>query len=186
MATMADIRNGMVIDLKGELWEVIEFLHVKPGKGPAFMRSKLKNLRSDKVVDYTFRDSDNFDEVRVERTRKEYLYRDGGFFVLMDLENYEQMNVEAATIGEKELLMRENMEVTIAMTPDGEILDVELPTTVIMSIAECEPNVKGNTASGGSKVAFTESGLRIMVPFFIEEGDKIKIDTRTSVYIERA
>ena len=182
MATMADIRNGMVIDLKGELWEVIEFLHVKPGKGPAFMRSKLKNLRSDKIVDYTFRDSDNFDEVRVERTRKEYLYRDGGFFVLMDLENYEQMNVEAATIGEKELLMRENMEVTIAMTPDGEILDVELPTTVIMSIAECEPNVKGNTASGGS--AFTESGLRIRA-FSLKRAIN-QIDTRTRVYIERA
>lgn len=186
MATMADIRNGMVIDLKGELWEVVEFLHVKPGKGPAFMRSKLKNLRSGKTVDHTFRDSDNFDEVRIERTKKEYLYRDGEFFVLMDLETYEQLPVDAQTIGDKEFLMTENMEVILAVTPTGEIIDVELPTTVVMTIAEAEPNVKGNTASGSGKVAFTETGLRLMVPFFIEVGDKIKIDTRTRAYIERA
>lgn len=186
MATMADIRNGMVIDFKDDLWEVVEFLHVKPGKGPAFMRSKLKSLRTGRTIENTFRESDSFDEVRIERTKKEYLYREGDFFVLMDLENYEQMHVDKATIGEKELMMQENMEITVATTPSGEIIGIELPTTVVQTIAECEPNVKGNTASGGGKVAFTETGLRIMVPFFVEAGEKIKIDTRNGEYIERA
>lgn len=150
------------------------------------MRSKLKNIRSDKVIENTFRESDSFEEVRIERTKKEYLYRDGDFFVLMDVDTYEQKPVEAAKIGDLALLMTENMEVTLSTTPEGEIVGIELPTTVIMTIAECEPNIKGNTASGGGKVAFTESGLRLMVPFFVEAGEKIKVDTRTSEYIERA
>ncbi|HOA30153.1 MAG TPA: elongation factor P [Candidatus Cloacimonadota bacterium] len=183
---MADIRNGMVIDFKDDLWEVVEFLHVKPGKGPAFMRSKLKNLRNGRLLENTFRESDSFNEVRIERTKKEYLYREGDFFVLMDTENYEQMHVDKATIGDKEKLMQENMEIVVATTPSGEIIGIDLPTTVIQTIAECEPNVKGNTASGGGKVAFTETGLRIMVPFFVEAGEKIKIDTRSCEYIERA
>ncbi|MCB5268424.1 MAG: elongation factor P [Candidatus Cloacimonetes bacterium] len=186
MASMSDIRNGMVIDFKDDLWEVVEFLHVKPGKGPAFMRSKLKNLRNGRLLENTFRESDSFNEVRIERTKKEYLYREGDFFVLMDTENYEQMHVDKATIGDKEKLMQENMEITVATTPSGEIIGIDLPTTVIQTIAECEPNVKGNTASGGGKVAFTETGLRIMVPFFVEAGEKIKIDTRSCEYIERA
>ncbi|MDY0381615.1 MAG: elongation factor P [Candidatus Cloacimonadaceae bacterium] len=186
MASMADIRNGMVIKFKDDLYEVVEFLHVKPGKGPAFMRSKLKNIRSGRTIENTFRESDSFDEVRIERTKKEYLYRDGDFFVLMDTETYEQMHVESVTIGDNELLMQENMEIIIATTPEGEIVGVELPTTVVQTIAECEPNVKGNTASGSGKVAFTETGLRLMVPFFVEAGEKVKIDTRSREYIERA
>lgn len=183
---MADIRNGMVIDFKDDLWEVVEFLHVKPGKGPAFMRSKLKNLRNGRLLENTFRESDSFNEVRIERTKKEYLYRDGDFFVMMDTETYEQMHVDQVTIGDNEQLMQENMEIIIATTPEGEIVSVELPTTVVQTIAECEPNVKGNTASGSGKVAFTETGLRLMVPFFVEAGEKVKIDTRTRDYIERA
>jgi len=186
MASMADIRNGMVIKFKDDLYEVVEFLHVKPGKGPAFMRSKLKNIRSGRTIENTFRESDSFEEVRIERTKKEYLYRDGDFFVLMDTETYEQMHVESATIGDNELLMQENMEIIIATTPEGEIVGVELPTTVVQTIAECEPNVKGNTASGSGKVAFTETGLRLMVPFFVEAGEKVKIDTRSREYVERA
>lgn len=186
MASMADIRNGMVIKFKDDLYEVVEFLHVKPGKGPAFMRSKLKNIRSGRTIENTFRESDSFDEVRIERTKKEYLYRDGDFFVMMDTETYEQMHVDQVTIGDNEQLMQENMEIIIATTPEGEIVSVELPTTVVQTIAECEPNVKGNTASGSGKVAFTETGLRLMVPFFVEAGEKVKIDTRTRDYIERA
>lgn len=186
MASMADIRNGMVIKFKDDLYEVVEFLHVKPGKGPAFMRSKLKNIRSGRTIENTFRESDSFDEVRIERTKKEYLYRDGDFFVLMDTETYEQMHVDQVTIGDNEQLMQENMEIIIATTPEGEIVSVELPTTVVQTIAECEPNVKGNTTSGSGKVAFTETGLRLMVPFFVEAGEKVKIDTRTRDYIERA
>lgn len=186
MATMADIRNGMIIEFKDDLFEVVEFLHVKPGKGPAFMRTKLKSVRSGRVLENTFRDSDVFNEVRIERIKMEYLYRDGDFFVLMDVETYEQINVDAAKIGEREKLMMDNMELMVMRAPDGEILGIDLPLTVIQTIAECEPNVKGNTASGSGKTAYTETGLRLMVPFFVESGEKVKIDTRTGEYIERA
>ncbi|MCB5224075.1 MAG: elongation factor P [Candidatus Cloacimonadaceae bacterium] len=186
MATMADIRNGMVIEFKDDLWEVVEFLHVKPGKGPAFMRSKLKNVRTGKVVENTWRESDTFNEVRVERRKMEYLYRDGDLFVMMDSETYEQLPVDGHVVGDLEKLMLENMEISILFAPNEEILGIELPVTVVQTIAECEPNVKGNTASGGGKTAYTETGLRLTVPFFVEMGDKVKIDTRSGEYIERA
>lgn len=186
MASMADIRNGMVIQYRDDLYEIVDFLHVKPGKGSAFVRTKLKNVKSGRVLENTFRDSDSFVEVRVERMKKEYLYRDGDFFVLMDSETYEQVPVDKSVIGDKENLMMENMEIIVGTAPDGEILNIELPTSVIQTITDCEPNVKGNTASGSGKTAYTETGLRLMVPFFVEIGDKIKIDTRTSNYVERA
>ena len=186
MASMADIRNGMIISFKDDLYEIVDFLHVKPGKGSAFVRTKMKNVKTGKVLENTFRDSDTFNEVRVERTKKEYLYREGDFFILMDSENYEQTPVDRVVIGDAEKLMMENMELFVVTAPSGEILGIELPTTVVQTIAECEPNIKGNTASGGGKTAFTETGLRLMVPFFVEIGDKIKIDTRTATYIERA
>jgi elongation factor P len=186
MATVADIRNGMIIEFKEGLYSIVEFLHVKPGKGAAFTRTKLKNVRTGKLIDNTFRDSDNLTEVRVEKTKREFLYRDGDFFVLMDSETFDQINVSKETLGDYEKLMMENMEIYILATAAGEIIGVELPTTVIQTIAECEPNVKGNTASGSGKTAYTETGLRLMVPFFVEAGEKIKIDTRTSEYIERA
>jgi len=179
MATMADIRNGMIIEFKDDLWEVVEFLHVKPGKGPAFMRSKLKNVRTGKVIENTWRESDTFNEVRVERRKMEYLYRDGDFYIMMDTETYEQIPVDASLVGEQDKLLVENMEVSLLLTPSGKILGIELPVTVIQTITECEPNVKGNTASRSGKIAYTETGLRLTVPFFIEAGDKVKIDTRT-------
>lgn len=186
MASISDVRNGMIIEFKEGLYEIVEFLHVKPGKGPAFMRTKLKNVKTGRVLDNTFRDSDSFNEVRLERTKKEYLYREGEFLVLMDSENYEQMHVDASILGDKVKMLADNMEVMVLSTPAGEILGVDLPTTVVQVIAECEPNVKGNTASGSGKVAFTDTGLRLMVPFFVEAGEKIRIDTRTGEYIERA
>lgn len=186
MAGVSDIRNGMIIEFKDGLFEIVEFLHVKPGKGSAFVRTKLKNCKTGKVIDNTFRDSDTFNEVRIEKSKKEYLYRDGDFLFLMDLETYEQLPVDAQVFGEKAKFMKENMEITVISSPNGEILGIDLPTYVIQSIADCEPNVKGNTASGGGKSAFTETGLRLTVPFFVEVGDKIKIDTRTGDYIERA
>jgi elongation factor P len=186
MAAMADIRNGMIIEFKDDLYEVVDFLHVKPGKGSAFVRTKMKSVRTGRVIENTFRDSDVLTTVRVERTKKEYLYRDGDFYIFMDSETYEQITVDAAKIGDNEKLIMENMEVMVLTAPSGEILGIELPTSVIQTIAECEPNVKGNTASGSGKVAYTETGLRLMVPFFIEAGERVKIDTRTSQYVERA
>lgn len=183
---MSDVRNGMIIEFKDGLYEIVEFLHVKPGKGPAFMRTKMKNVQTGRVLENTFRESDSFNEVRIERTKKEYLYREGDFLVLMDSENYEQMHVDASILGDKAKMIMDNMEVIVMISPSGEVLGIDLPTTIIQAIAECEPNVKGNTASGSGKVAFTETGLRLMVPFFVEAGEKIKIDTRNGEYIERA
>jgi len=185
MATTSDIRNGMIIRFKGGLYEFIEFLHVKPGKGAAFVRSKLKNLETGKVVDNTFRTSEKLDEVRVEKHKKEYLYHDGSFYVFMDINTYEQMSVDPVLLKGKENLLIENMVVTMKIDEDGNIIGVELPITVIQEIAECEPNVKGNSASVSGKKATTDRGLDLSVPFFVEVGDKIKIDTRTGEYIER-
>lgn len=186
MASMSDIRNGMIIEWRDDLYEVVEFLHVKPGKGPAFMRTKLKSVRSGRVLENTFRESDNFSEVRVERRKMEYLYHEGEFYIMMDTETYEQIHLDAVAIGDNAKLMLENMEVMVIFAPNSEILGLELPVTVVQTIAECEPNVKGNTASGSGKTAYTETGLRLTVPFFVEVGDKVKIDTRSGDYLERA
>jgi elongation factor P len=185
MATTSDIRNGMIINFKNDLYEIVEFLHVKPGKGGAFVRTKLKNVKTGKVVENTFRTSEKLEEVRVEKHKKEYLYYDGDFYVFMDSNTYEQMQVPAEVIGDYDKMLIENMEVAMKLDPDGNIMGIELPTTVIQEIAECEPNVKGNSASVSGKKAVTDRGLTITVPFFIEQGDKIKIDTRSGEYIER-
>ncbi|MCD4830050.1 MAG: elongation factor P [Candidatus Cloacimonetes bacterium] len=186
MAGMNDIRNGLIITFKHDLFEVVEFQHVKPGKGAAFVRSKLKSLRTGQVIENTFRASDKFDEVRVEKQHKQYLYDDGSFYVFMDNNTYEQMQVPYDVVGDLKLFMIENIEVTIKVAPENVIIGIELPITVEHKITECEPNIKGNTASGGGKSATTETGLVLTVPFFVEEGERIKIDTRTGNYIERA
>lgn len=185
MASTSDIRNGMIIKFKNGLFEIVEFQHVKPGKGHAFVRTKLKNVKSGKVIENTFRTSEKLEEVRVEKFKKEYLYFDGSFYVFMDINTYEQMQVPAEAIGDKDKFLIENMEVAMRLDPDGEIMGIELPITVIQEIAECEPNIKGNSASVSGKKAVTDRGLAITVPFFIEMGNKIKIDTRTGEYIER-
>ncbi len=185
MATTSDIRNGLIINFKGELFEIVEFQHVKPGKGGAFVRTKLKNIKTGKVLENTFRTSEKLEEVRVEKHKKEYLYFDGSFYVFMDSTTYEQMSVPAEIIGDLDKYLIENMVVGMKLDPKGEILGIELPITVVQEIAECEPNVRGNTASASGKKAVTANGLTITVPFFIEVGNKIKIDTRNGEYIER-
>ncbi len=185
MATTSDIRNGMIIKFKNGLYEIVEFLHVKPGKGSAFVRTKLKNVKTGQVIENTFRTSEKLDEVRVEKKKKEYLYFDGDFYVFMDPETYEQMQISKEVIGDLEKYLVENIEVAIKTDPEGNILGIELPITVVQEIAECEPNFKGNSASVSGKKAVTNTGLDIIVPFFVEVGDKIKIDTRTGSYIER-
>ncbi|MFC1898625.1 elongation factor P [Candidatus Cloacimonadota bacterium] len=185
MASTSDIRNGMIINFKNDLYIIVEFQHVKPGKGHAFVRTKLKNVKTGKVIENTFRTSEKLEEVRVEKHKREYLYSDGGFYVFMDTTTYEQTQIPAEVIGDLDKLLVENMEVAMKLDPNGEVLGIELPTTVEQVIAECEPNVKGNSASVSGKKAVTDRGLMITVPFFIELGDKIKIDTRTGEYIER-
>ncbi len=185
MATTSDIRNGMIIKFKNGLYEIVEFLHVKPGKGSAFVRTKLKNIKTGQVIENTFRTSEKLEEVRVEKKKREFLYFDGDFYVFMDPETYEQSQISKETIGDLEKYLVENIEVAIKTDPQGNILGIELPITVVQTIAECEPNFKGNTATATGKKAVTDTGLALTVPFFVEVGDKIKIDTRTGNYIER-
>lgn len=185
MATTSDIRNGMIIKFKNDLYEIVDFLHVKPGKGGAFVRTTLKNIKTGKTLENTFRTSEKFEEVRVEKQEKEYLYNDGDFYVFMDNSTYEQMQVPAEIIGDMDKYLVENMKVAMKMTADEELIGIELPITVVQEIAECEPNVKGNSASVSGKKAVTDRGLTLTVPFFIETGQKVKIDTRTGEYIER-
>ncbi|MCD4817890.1 MAG: elongation factor P [Candidatus Cloacimonetes bacterium] len=185
MANTSDIKNGMIFKFKNGLYEVVEFLHVKPGKGPAFVRTKLKNIETGKVIDNTFRTSEKLEVVRIEKHKKEYLYFDGDFYVFMDSNTYEQLQIPSNVIGDDKKYLVENMEIHVRTDPDMNIIGIELPVTVIQEIAECEPNIKGNSASVSGKKATTEKGLDIIVPFFVEAGNKIKIDTRTGEYIER-
>ncbi len=185
MASVSDIRNGLLIQFKDSIYEIIEFLHVKPGKGGAFVRTKLRNIKSGKVLENTFRDKDELTEVKVEKFRKQFLYREGEHLVFMDMSSYEQTPVEMEVIGDKDKYMLEGIEVEMLMDENGQILGIDLPITVVQEIVEAEPNVKGNTASGGGKSAKTETGLMITVPFFVEAGTKVKIDTRNGSYIER-
>ncbi len=185
MVGTSDIKNGLIIRFKNGLYEIVEFQHVKPGKGAAFVRTKLKNIETGKVIDNTFRTSEKLEDVRVDKEKKEYLYFDGTFYVFMDIESYEQIQVPLEVIGDLDKFLIENMTVAMKFDPDKNILGVELPTTVIQEITDCEPNVKGNSASVSGKNATTSTGLSITVPFFIEIGNKVKIDTRTAEYIER-
>ena len=185
MVGTSDIRNGLIIRFKNGLYEIVEFQHVKPGKGAAFVRTKLKNIETGKVIDNTFRTSEKLEDVRVDKEKKEYLYFDGTFYVFMDTESYEQMSVPKEVVGDLDKFLIENMTVAMRFDPDKNILGIELPTTVTQEIKDCEPNVKGNSASVSGKNATTNTGLNITVPFFIEVGDKVRIDTRSSEYIER-
>ena len=186
MAKTSDIRNGMMIEFKNGVYKIVEFQHVNPGKGQAFVRTKMKNIKTGKVLENTFKLSDELDEIRVEKFRKQYLYRDGDYLIFMDNENYEQMPVHLEIVGEDIKFLMEDMEVEMLLSEKGEVMGIDLPITVIQEIAEAEPNVKGNTASGSGKKAVTVTGLAITVPFFVEAGEKIKIDTRTGTYMERA
>ncbi|HHE37518.1 MAG TPA: elongation factor P [Candidatus Cloacimonetes bacterium] len=186
MATTSDIRNGMIIEFKNDLYEIVEFLHVKPGKGSAFVRTKMKSIKTGQVIENTFRTSEKLTEVRVEKHKKEYLYFDGSFYVFMDSNTYEQIQVPVDLIGDLNKYLIENMVVGMKFDPEGRILGIELPITVVQEIVECEPNIRGNTASASGKKATTNTGLNLTVPFFIEIGNKIKIDTRSGEYIERA
>jgi elongation factor P len=186
MATTSDIRNGMMLEFKDGIYEVIEFLHVKPGKGNTFVRTKMRNVKTGQVLENNFRITEKLTEIRVEKKKMQYLYHDGDFYVFMDNETYEQSNLSSEVIGDLDKYLLENTEVAMKVSPEGEVLGIELPTSIVMTIAECDPNIKGNTASGGGKNATTETGLRLTVPFFIEAGEKIKVDTRNGTYLERA
>lgn len=184
MATTNDIKNGSVLNIDGQLWTVIEFQHVKPGKGGAFVRTKLKNVMTGKVVDRTYNAGTKIDFETVDRRDYQYLYQDGDGYVFMDLNDYDQLTVSGTVVGEAKNFMLENQNVQIAMN-NGLPLYIELPTSVILEITYTEPGLQGDRSTGGTKPATVETGLEIQVPLFLEQGTKVKIDTRDGSYLGR-
>jgi elongation factor P len=184
VATTNDIKNGSVLNLDGQLWNIIEFQHVKPGKGGAFVRTKMKNIMSGKVVDRTFNAGTKIDFATVDRRDFQYLYKDGENFVFMDTSDYDQVTVPGAIVGDAANFMLENQMVTIA-TNEGEPLYVELPTSVVLEVTYTEPGLQGDRSSAGTKPATLETGYEMQVPLFLEQGTRVKVDTRTGDYLGR-
>ncbi|MDG2372295.1 MAG: elongation factor P [Flavobacteriaceae bacterium] len=185
MANTSDIRKGLCIKFNNDIYKIIEFLHVKPGKGPAFVRTKLKSVSSGKVVDNTFSSGHKIESIRVETNKYQFLYNDSDQFHFMNTDNYEQIYIDNKIIDSSELL-KEGEVVTISInSEDGMPLSLGMPASVVLEITKTEPGVKGNTATNATKPAITETGARINVPLFINEGDKIKIDTEKGLYQER-
>lgn len=185
MISVNDFRTGLTIEVDGGIWSVIEFQHVKPGKGAAFVRSKLRNLRTGAIQEKTFRGGEKVNTARIETRRMQYLYSSGSTYTFMDTETYEQTDLDESQIKTQLNFLKENMEVSI-QTYQGETLGVELPNTVVLEVTETEPGIKGDTASGGSKPATLETGYVVNVPFFVNAGDKLVIDTRSGLYVSRA
>ena len=184
MATTNDLKNGMVLNIDGQLWSVVEFQHVKPGKGPAFVRTKLKNVESNKTVDKTFNAGTKVETATVDRRSMSYLYNDGTSYVFMDVQSYEQIEVSPEIVGNAANFLLENQEVVVA-TNEGRVLFIEMPASVELLITFTEPGLAGDSATGRTKPATLETGHQIQVPLFITTGEKIKVDTRTSDYLGR-
>ena len=185
MATTNDLKNGMTLDIDGQLWNVVEFQHVKPGKGPAFVRTKMKHVLSGKVVEKTFNAGLKVEVASVDKRDMTYLYKDGESFVFMDKENFDQMYISEATVGDAAKYMLENVEAIVAVH-EGEPLYVELPASVALEITYTEPGIQGDRSSGGTKPATLETGIDIQVPLFIKQGEKVLVDTRDGSYLGRA
>ncbi|WP_461213204.1 elongation factor P [Lacticaseibacillus sp. GG6-2] len=185
MISVNDFKNGLTIEVDGNLWRIVEFQHVKPGKGSAFVRSTLKNLRTGAVQEMTFRSTEKVEKAQIDTKTMQYLYADGDSYVFMDMETYEQLSLPGDEIREQLKYMKENMEVKIIMH-GAETLGVEVPNTVDLEVKATEPGIRGNTSSGGSKPATMETGLVVQVPFFVNEGDVLTINTQDGTYISRA
>lgn len=186
MASTSDIRKGLCIKYNHDIFKIIEFLHVKPGKGPAFVRTKLKSVTTGKVIDNTFSAGHKIEDVRVETRSYQYLYAEGDTFHFMNTDDYNQITLEKSSLDAPDLL-KEGQVVTILFnTEDSMPLSVDMPASVILEVTHAEPGVKGNTATNATKPATVETGARINVPLFINEGDKIKVDTEKGAYMERA
>ncbi|MFM1994205.1 MAG: elongation factor [Actinomycetota bacterium] len=184
MATSNDLRNGMVLLIDGQLWSVVEFQHVKPGKGPAFVRTKLRSVTTGKVVDKTFNAGVKVETANVDRRDMQYLYNDGSGFVFMDLTSYDQITLDDAVVGDTKNFLLENQNAVVALH-EGNPLYVELPASVVLEITYTEPGLQGDRSTGGTKPATLETGYQIQVPLFIENNTKVKVDTRTGDYLGR-
>ena len=183
--TTNDLKNGMVLDLDGKLVQVVEFQHVKPGKGPAFVRTKIRNVRTGGVVERTFRAGEKVERVTIDKREMQYLYRDGDDYVFMDNASYEQMNVGSSALADAASYLVDGATVVLQMHGD-EIVGTDLPAAVELSVVETEPGIQGDRVSGATKPATMETGLVVQVPLFVNVGDVLKIDTRTGEYITRA
>ncbi|OUP49998.1 elongation factor P [Lachnoclostridium sp. An181] len=184
MISAGDFRNGITIEIEGNIYQVIEFQHVKPGKGAAFVRTKLKNIISGGVVEKTFRPTEKFPKAHIERKDMQYLYSDGELYHFMDVETYDQIALNEDAIGDSLKFVKENEMVKIC-SHNGNVFAVEPPLFVELAITETEPGFKGDTATGATKPAVVETGATVMVPLFVEQGDVLKIDTRTGEYLSR-
>ena len=185
MVSAGDFRNGMTIEYDGNVFQIIEFQHVKPGKGAAFVRTKLKNIVSGGVVEKSFRPTEKFDLAHIDRKEYQYLYSDGDIYNFMDTETFEQIGLAAEDVGDSLKFVKEN-EIVKLCSHNGKVFSIEPPINVELEVTETEPGVKGDTATGATKPAVLETGARIMVPLFVNQGEKIKIDTRTGEYLSRA
>ena len=185
MGSTSDIRKGLTINFNHDIYSIVEFLHVKPGKGAAFVRTKLKSLTTGKVLENTFPTSAKLDIVRVERKKYQYLYKDGESFVMMDTETYEQIPVMEERVPNSQFIKEEDQVEILYNTADDSILAVEIPSTVELEITYTEPGIKGDTATNTLKPATVETGAEVRVPLFINIGDKVKIDTSSGAYMER-
>ncbi|MBO1308290.1 elongation factor P [Enterococcus sp. 669A] len=185
MISVNDFKTGLTIEVDGGIWRVVDFQHVKPGKGAAFVRSKLKNLRTGGVQEKTFRAGEKVAKAQIDNRKMQYLYDDGGNYVFMDMDNYEQIEIPQTQIEDEMRYVLENTELNVIMY-GSEILGVDLPNTVTLEVAETEPNIKGDTSSGGSKPAIMETGLTVNVPFFVNQGDKLIVNTQDGSYVSRA
>ena len=185
MATTNDLKNGMTLDIDGQLWTVVEFQHVKPGKGPAFVRTKLKQVLTGKVVDKTFNAGVKVEIAILEKREMNFLYKEGEDFVFMDNKTFDQMNISAATVGDAANYMLENTEAIVAIHENNPLY-IELPASVQLTVTYTEPGLQGDRSSGGTKPATVETGIQIQVPLFIKQDEKIMVDTRDGSYQGRA
>ncbi|CAI8197153.1 MAG: Elongation factor P [Formosa sp. Hel1_33_131] len=185
MASTSDIRNGLCINYNHDIFKVIEFLHVKPGKGPAFVRTKMKSVTNGKVIDNTFSAGHKIEEVRVETHKFQFLYNDGETFHFMNTADYSQIELQKAVLDSPDLMKEGEVVTVLINTEDNAPLSVDLPASVVLEVTATEPGIKGNTATNATKPATVETGATVMVPLFINEGDKIKIETAKGSYKER-
>lgn len=184
MISVNDLKTGLTLEIDHGLWSVVEFLHVKPGKGAAFVRSKLKNVETGQVVEKTFRAGEKVAKATLDKRIMQYLYKEAADYVMMDMESYEQLNIPEVAIGEGIKYLKENMEVNVLLH-DGKIIGVDIPNHVELEVVDTPPSERGNTSQGGTKPATLETGAVVNVPFFIANGDKIRVDTRTNEYLDR-
>ncbi|MBE9046677.1 elongation factor P [Pleurocapsales cyanobacterium LEGE 10410] len=184
MISSNDFRTGVTVELDGSVWRVVEFLHVKPGKGSAFVRTKLKNVQTGNTVEKTFRAGETVPQANLEKRTMQHTYKDGDEFVFMDMETYEETRMNGERLGDRTNFLKEEMEVNVIFW-DEKVLEIELPTSVVLEITDTDPGVKGDTATGGTKPATVETGAQVMVPLFISIGEKIKVDTRDGSYLGR-